>query len=499
MMATKRTVVSLVLVGLFSLFGSVSVFCDEQPRQQVLFDFNTDFDIRSVVANDAKVALSQGEVLRVETGHEEPWPGVTLKAPAGRWNLSRYEQISMDVNNLTENPVTVYCRVDNPGADGTSNCITDSILLGPGAAGILTVRIFPSRQRLSEELKLVGMRGFPVHSGKVDTSNITQLIVFVTRPNADQVFEVDNIRADGLVEVVDAKTFLPFKDEFGQYIHADWPGKTHSVEELITRAKAEEKDLTENPGPKRRNQYGGWTAGPILKATGFFRIEKYGDKWWLVDPQGQLFWSHGIDCVHGANPTPISDREHYFRDLPGYESPFAKFYDTGVWAPHGYYKDHSPYKTYDFTGANLLRKYGQDRQRNFAEITHRRLRSWGLNTIANWSQADIYLMRKTPYVATISYSAKVLEGSTGYWGKFFDVFDPGFREALRKRLEGQKGRSVDDPWCIGYFVHNELSWGDEVSLAIATLASPAEQPAKKVFVEDLSEKYKTIGASEKLA
>jgi hypothetical protein len=41
-------------------------------------------------------------------------------------------------------------------------------------------------------------------------------------------------------------------------------------------------------------------------------------------------------------------------------------------------------------------------------------------------------------------------------------------------------------------VHNELAWGDEVSLSIAALISPADQPAKKVFIEDLKAKYKTI-------
>jgi len=102
-------------------------------------------------------------------------------------------------------------------------------------------------------------------------------------------------------------------------------------------------------------------------------------------------------------------------------------------------------------------------------------------------------MKKTPYVCTISYSSRRLEGSTGYWDKFYDVFDPSFRQALRSRLATQKDRTADDPWCIGYFVHNELAWGDDTSLALATLASPADQPAKKVFIADLKAAYKTIG------
>ncbi len=475
-----------------SLTHTVRVSAAQHAESMVLLDFGAGFDIGSVVTSDAKVTRATAGWLRIETGHEGQWPGITLKAPAGKWDLSKYEYISLDVRNVAGEPVTVSCRVDNPGADGNKNCVTDSITLAGRETGTLTVRIFPVPWRLSEPLELVGMRAAPVYSGKVDTSNVTQILLYVGKPRADHVFEIGGIRAGGSVTILDAKTFLPFIDEFGQFAHIDWPGKTHSLDELAVHSRAEQEDLAAHPGPPDRDQYGGWTGGPQLEATGFFRVQKHNGKWWLVDPQGRLFWSNGADCVRPESSTPIGDRERYFRNLPESESPFAQFYGTGNWAPHGYYTDHSPYKTYDFSQANLLRKYGRQWPQAFAEITHRRLKSWGMNTIANWSSADIYLMRKTPYVCTISYNARTLEGSEGYWGKFYDVFDPSFREALRQRLASEKGKSIGDPWCIGYFVHNELAWGDEVSLAVAALISPAEQPAKKVFLEDLKTKYATI-------
>jgi hypothetical protein len=478
------------MVSIILTSGAVSA--SQQGQSLVLFDFKKNFDIDSVVTSDAKVTLSKNKALRVKTGHEKQWPGITLKAPAGKWDLSKYEYISMDVKNLGTEPVTISCRVDNPGADGRKNCVTDNITLKPKAKGTLIVRIFPTPWRLSEPVELIGMRGAPVHSGKVNPANITQLLVFVTKPNIDHAFEIKNIRAGGRIEELDTKTFFPFIDVFGQYIHKDWPGKTRSLEELVEHGKVEQKDLGAYPGPNDRNKYGGWTAGPQLKTTGFFRVEKYKGKWWLVDPEGCLFWSNGIDCVRENNDTPISDREHYWKWLPEEGSPFAQFYGRGSWAPHGYYRDHTPYRTYDFSRANFLRKYGRNWRGKFAAITHRRLRSWGLNTIANWSQQSIYLMRRTPYVCTISYNSKRLEGSQGYWGKFYDVFDPSFRQALRERLLSEKGKAINDPWCIGYFVHNEIAWGDEVSLAIAALVSPADQPAKKVFIDDLKAKYGTI-------
>jgi len=479
-----------IAVGLIVLVAASGVVRGAEAI--VLFDFGPGFNVGSVVTTDSKVALSESGTLRIETGRAEQWPGITLKAPGGKWDLAGYEYVSVDVNNLGDNSITLSCRIDNPGADGTKNCVTDSVTLGAKAAGTLVVALAPGELILSEPLELIGMRGYPTHERKIDPANVTQLLLFVTKPAVDHVFEVDNIRAGGSVQVLDAKTFIPFIDEFGQFIHRDWPGKTHSLTELVDGRKTEEEDLAAHPGPADRNQYGGWTAGPKLKATGSFRVEKFNSKWWLIDPEGRLFWSHGIDCVGSGNATPISDRYDYFAKLPAANSPFARFYGTGGWAPHGYYKDHSPYKTYDFSQANLLLKYGKTWQDDFAEIAHRRLKSWGLNTVANWSDSSIYLMRKTPYVCTINSNSRKLEGSEGYWGKFYDVFDPSFGAAISERVVAEKSRTADDPWCIGYFVHNEIAWGDELSLAVAALASPADQPAKKVFIEDLKAKYKTI-------
>jgi hypothetical protein len=95
-------------------------------------------------------------------------------------------------------------------------------------------------------------------------------------------------------------------------------------------------------------------------------------------------------------------------------------------------------------------------------------------------------------VAVGSGRTKPIEGSAGYWRKFPDPFDPSFRRALDRRLRREKAKSAGDPWCIGYFVDNELGWGDELSLAVAALASPSDQPAKGAILADLKKKYPTI-------
>ena len=70
-----------------SLTGSVELFAAEQAASMVLFSFGEDFDIGSVVTSDAKVTRATAG-LRIETGHEKPWPGITLMAPARKWDLS---------------------------------------------------------------------------------------------------------------------------------------------------------------------------------------------------------------------------------------------------------------------------------------------------------------------------------------------------------------------------------------------------------------------------
>ncbi|MCX6924844.1 MAG: beta-galactosidase, partial [Verrucomicrobia bacterium] len=261
--------------------------------------------------------------------------------------------------------------------------------------------------------------------------------------------------------------------------------------ELTLRREQEARELAESPGPTDWDKYGGWAAGPQLKATGFFRTERVGDKWWLVDPAGHQFFSHGIDCVRMLDTTPVDERENWFEAFPGQEPKFAEFLSRG-YALKGHYEGGRP-QCFSFADANLLRKYGADWRRSSAETIHKRLRSWGLNTIGNWSDESVRLMRLTAYTDSIgSGRAGMIQGSEGYWGRFPDVFDPQFEAAVHGEMESRKGRSAGDPWCIGYFCDNEMSWGDELSLAIAALKSPRGQTAKQVFVADLRAKYGSI-------
>ncbi|NQU26002.1 MAG: beta-agarase [Candidatus Nealsonbacteria bacterium] len=463
---------------------------------EVLFRFDGDFDLASVEARDTQL-LRRGKALRVTTGHRIEWPGITLEAPDGRWDLSGAEYLTIDLENVGTGEAKIFCRIDS-ASGGSSEQLTESIELKPGQKMTWRIRL---RKKLPEQLrgKLFGMRGYPGGWDErrgIDPAHVTQLLLFMVRPTEDHVFEVTGIRAigsDAASPSADAEKLFPMIDRYGQYAPKDWPGKTKSADDLTQRRRQEAADLKAHAAPDGWNQYGGWQAGPQREVTGRFRAEKVQGKWWLVDPEGRLFWSHGADCVRSTSGyTPITDREHWFVELPAKDSRFGPFYGRGSWAPHGYYQG-KRYETFNFTGANLLRKYGEAWRPQYAELCHRRLRSWGMNTVANWSDPEIYLLRKTPYTANIGAGSKQIEGSQGYWGKFPDPFDPSFAEGLKRSMAAEKDKAVGDRWCVGYFVSNELSWGDELSLATATLASPPEQAAKGIFVDDLRQKYTAIG------
>jgi len=477
----------ILKAGLFLLLSGVAL------GGETLFEFDATTDPASVQTTDTEIRVSdQGMELRI--GTQQPWPGVTLKAPEGHWDLAAFESMHVDLFNSGSQAVTVVCRVDNPGADGKKHCLTRQVTVPSGESRTLTVSLQGGPWALSKPVTLFGMRGCPGQQMSLDPSHVTQVLLFVNKPKQATQFVVKRIRTEGQVTILDADTLFPLLDRYGQFRHSTWPGKLESDSAWTLRRQQEQVDLESHAGPADRTPYGGWSAGPQLEATGFFRVQKVAGQWWLVDPEGRLFWSHGVDCVNPGMSTPISDREHYFESLPDPSTAFGRFYGRGSWAPHGYYKDHTPYQTFDFGGANLLRKYGDNWGKTFTQLTHRRLRSWGLNTIANWSDWGIRAARTTPYVGTMSIKAPTIQGSTGYWGRFPDPFDPEFRSAVRRSVTAEKKRGIGDPWCIGYFADNELAWGDVPSLAVAALKSPADQKAKQVFVSDLTARYETIEA-----
>ena len=306
--------------------------------------------------------------------------------------------------------------------------------------------------------------------------------------------------------------FLPCFDRYGQFRHRQWPGKIATDQDLCAALQDEEKDLAAHPGPQDRSLFGGWKQGPRLQPTGRFRTHRDNQgRWWFVDPEGYLFWSFGPvrvtpssaqtpldgDTSKPRHGVPLPPKDCLFADLPPEPNApegtnvFSQFWTTRDALLWPLYLARGVTRTYDFSSANLYRKYGPDYRRHFAENAHRRLRSWGANTIANSSDLTICLMDRTPYAERVECQSRPIAASHGMWGKFRDPWDDSFVQGVTDALS-KCDREAHDPWCIGFFVDNEINWGGAGDLARWTAMSPADQPAKRALLDWLLARYHSI-------
>ena len=507
---SRKSVASLIAI-LSLAFLAAPLAAQETPASDdelVIFDAKTPLD--SIRLQDVEISRDDDGAIAIKNGTKDNWPGIHFE---GKWDLSQYDALVLDVRSTSENEITLYCRMDCAASDPKTldGVVTRSATLKPGEKRRWRVEFYGN---LNPEVraKLFAMRGKPGGIRTDEYSNDAKIAFDKGTLTAIRPFENQNGRGDSWVlERIAAipieperrekeaylqwspDKFFPMIDEFGQFKHADWPGKTHSLAELREQIERENAELAANQ-PADFDEYGGWEKGPQLEATGSFRVEKLDGVWYLVDPNGRIFWSNGVDCVNfGTATTPVTDREFYFDpEIPtslDSNSEFRRFLYKSSNSVNNYYVGRGEFLTYNLSAANLYRKFGENWRDAAIDQARRRLRSWGLNTIGNWSDVDVCARAKTPYTATVSSGGPSIEGSKGYWGKFVDPYAPEFGQAIRKSLENAKARTADDPYCVGYFVDNEISWGEKGSLARAALLSPESQPVKKAYLAWLREKY----------
>jgi hypothetical protein len=502
MPARVGLIVAMIVLSCTTLVCGTARAADDEI---VLFDAAATPATSIASQSSGKFVLRDG-LLEIETKGGTGYPGVRIQ---GTWDLSKCNRLTLELSNRDrkgELPLTV--RLDNPDANpGKSEGVfVDRVKIRGSRPTSYTVALPPPLPYAREvNRKLSGMKRSPLATigvaADLDASRVVGVAVYIKEPKLDWQWGIKRIvahtgpGADAPAWMrLPPEQFFPFIDEYGQFKHKEWPGKTHSDADLKCALEAERADLAAHPGPEGWNKYGGWANGPRRQATGRFRVEKIDGKWWLVDPEGCLYWSHGpVRVTSSSAVTPLDDREFYFTALPSARSPFALFYTTRDALLWPYYEARGIKRTYDFSSANAYRKYGEDWFAVYADMAHKRLRSWGMNTIANSSDVRICRQDRTPYCDRFELKSPDIEGATLGWWKFKDPFHPEFRANLHKQLLARKDE-LDDPWCFGFFVDNEINWGSETALAEWTLQSPATQPAKIEMLGRLKEKYGTIAA-----
>jgi len=444
-----------------------------------LVEFGKNIDMKDIQASNVEIKMVSDQAIEIKKEAEEDG-FLTFFAPGGSWNITDFNAISINITNLGPDQARISAWT------GTEQWVDGAVFVCPGESNILEI-VF-KRKPLAVDGHLsgyfTGMNGLPGGFmwlwAPIDPSDIQSLNLRISENMNGCVLVISDIKANNIyhppAEKLLKTSLFPFIDSLGQYRHIAWPGKTLSGGNFKEAIEDEKADLEKFPGPSEWDDFGGWMGAPGLEATGHFRVEKVNGQWWLVDPEGRLFWSHGITCVRFNNGTTrINGRGHYFEALPAPGSSLSEFYNIS-----------GSDTIINFTAANLSRKYGPDWKAISTGLAHQRLKSWGMNTMANWSDSEIYLKNKTPYTVAVYFNWPRLGGDTK---KFPDVFDPSFRSGLRNRLLEEVGKTTDDPYCIGYFIDNELRWND---LALTALSSEEPLPAKTAVIELMKKKYRTV-------
>jgi len=174
-------------------------------------------------------------------------------------------------------------------------------------------------------------------------------------------------------------------------------------------------------------------------STGFFYVAEKNGVWWFVTPEGEKFYSIGAGSVQPGMP---------------------------------YYGNYS----------------------DWVKIVDGNLKNWGFNTIM-WSQYPKLFLNMS-YIHIFSF--KSIAGDNG-WAcrRFPDVFDPEWREAVRKQINDTVKDLRDDPNLIGYQTDNEMKWGPDIgdydhgndTLMELFMDAKTTTPGKQRLISFLSERY----------
>ncbi len=456
----KQVLCTCVLLLLF--LASVPLFAEEVrwDRENLKVSWKQKISVSSDSAGGVTAEFRTGS---------NPWPYFVLVPEKGtNWNFSGFRFISFEIENLDR-----------------EHSVTGELCLGMWSRHKIGVFLLaPGEKRtFTYPLNHKGTPSFdPLFQGKgmpsgfeggtnIDTTSVKCIHVicgFVRYCH----FRIAGIRLHGRYEPTPAirfpETFFPFVDEYGQYRHEEWPGKIKTDEQLKESLEREKASL--KPRVADWDKWGGWKNGPRLKASGYFRVEKWDGKWYFVDPDGRLFFSRGINS--------LSRGDYWLTDRGR-----AKCYTRTTAAPG---------RVFHFYSDNCRIRYGSE---SWYDFQFRRMESWGYNTIGNWSDPELYRRRKIPYMLNLPLPSKTLR--FGPKNEFRDVYSPEFESELLTVLPEKFRWTIDDPYCIGYFVGNELHFDNSVKVAEAAFLAPPELPAKQRLLSCLKVKYGSIGSLNK--
>lgn len=166
-------------------------------------------------------------------------------------------------------------------------------------------------------------------------------------------------------------------------------------------------------------------APPHQKGTGFWRVERFGETWWLIDPQGRPDYSRAT-----APPNPPATRQEGMAAADKYVSQLRDWGFDGL------------------AGWHSLRLYAYYNQE---------LKKQGRPTIPQFAVLNYHdCFKHGEYDVLTDRRGRQKSGEHG----FPDPFDPRFEAAARKRAEDWASLVRGDANFVAWFVDNEIGFDD---------------------------------------
>jgi hypothetical protein len=280
------------------------------------------------------------------------------------------------------------------------------------------------------------------------------------------------------------KTFIV--DRYGQSARKNYPGKITSDEELRADGIKQLAEKCE-PDPKL-DSYGGLKGSGEqykLKKTGFFALDKVGDRHVFVTPEGNMFFQLSVCGIASTDDhTLVKGREKTYEWIPKKDD--ERF--LTAWR-----QSKPDWGSMSFYCANWIRKF--DKPFTVEEWTGQvvdRLRCWGFNSAGAFS-ANTQTMRDKnfPIVSFLPITKDKKYNLPDKVGAddLLDPFSEGVAEALDKSFAKLADRA-SDPLLIGYMMGNEQHFENLPKLIPSYKAS--QVAAKRKLMEGLKAKYGDI-------
>lgn len=195
------------------------------------------------------------------------------------------------------------------------------------------------------------------------------------------------------------------------------------------------------PAAPAYDVYGGWTQLTGTK-TGFFHTQQIHGRWWLVTPEGNVFFSKGVDNVS------------YYPEAKS--SPKAPD-DTAAWA----------------------------------RTATKQLHDWNFNTAGAWSAREL-ASTGIVYAPVVDIAASV-QRDVWLKGGIVDYFGEDFHAAADRVAAAKCAPHAKDPWLLGYFTDNELRWGKDWRSGDGLLESYLKMPETSAGYRKATELLKSRG------